>query len=95
MRRVEGYCEALTSLASGGFVGEGFVLSWPETRGLFLEYLEFKRYEPRNARNLVSYLDRFVREPIRAPMDVMGVFLSLNCWSEALPKQGLGSNAWR
>jgi intergrase/recombinase len=77
MSRVEGYCEALTSLASSGLVGGGFVLSWPETRGLFLEYLEFKRYEPHNARNLVSYLDRFVREPIRAPMDVMRVFSPL------------------
>jgi hypothetical protein len=48
LRRVEGHCEALSSLASGGVPveGEGFVLSWPETRSLFLQYLEFKRYEP-------------------------------------------------
>jgi intergrase/recombinase len=73
LRRVEGQCEALSSLASGG----GFVLSWPETRSLFLEYLEFKRYEPANARNMLNYLDRFVKKPIRAPMDVMKLFSPL------------------
>ena len=46
-KRVEGHCEALSSLASGSVSvgGEGFVLSWPETRQMFLQYLEFKRYE--------------------------------------------------
>jgi len=78
LRRVEGQCEALSSLAAGGGVsGEGFVLSWPETRSLFLEYLEFKRYEPHNARNMLNYLDRFVRKPITAPMDVMKLFSPL------------------
>jgi len=80
LRRVEGHCEALSSLAAGGGVpaeGEGFVLSWPETRSLFLQYLEFKRYEPANARNMLNYLDRFVRKPITAPMDVMKLFSPL------------------
>jgi len=74
LRRVEGQCEALSSLSFGG----GFVLSWPETRQKsFLEYLEFKRYEPANARNMLNYLDRFVKKPIRAPMDVMKTFSPL------------------
>ena len=79
LRRVEGQCDALSSLASGGVPveDEGFVLSWPETRSLFLEYLEFKRYEPANARNMLNYLDRFVKKPIRAPMDVMKLFSPL------------------
>jgi len=78
LRRVEGRCEALSSLASGGGVsGEGFVLSWPETRSLFLEYLEFKRYEPANAKNMLNYLDRFIKKPITAPMDVMKLFSPL------------------
>ena len=76
LRRVEGQCEALSSLA-GDFSGGGFVLSWPETRSLFLEYLEFKRYEPHNARNMLNYLDRFVKKPITAPMDVMKLFSPL------------------
>jgi hypothetical protein len=77
-KRVEGQCEALSSLAAGGGVsGEGFVLSWPETRQMFLQYLEFKRYEPHNARNMLNYLDRFVRKPITAPMDVMKLFSPL------------------
>jgi hypothetical protein len=42
MKRVEGPCQALSSLAAvGGVSGEGFVLSWPETRQMFLHYLEF------------------------------------------------------
>jgi hypothetical protein len=73
LRRVGEQCEALSSLSFGG----GFVLSWPETRSLFLEYLEFKRYEPANARNMLNYLDRFVKKPIRAPMDVMKLFSPL------------------
>jgi len=77
LRHVEGQCDALSSLASGGVIGGGFVLSWPETRSLFLEYLEFKRYEPHNARNMLNYLDRFVRKPITAPMDVMKLFSPL------------------
>jgi len=72
LRRVEGQCETLSSLAGGGFV-----LSWPETRQMFLQYLEFKRYEPANARNMLNYLDRFVKEPITAPMDVMKLFSPL------------------
>jgi intergrase/recombinase len=76
LRRVEGQCEALSSLA-GDFSGGEFVLSWPETRSLFLEYLEFKRYEPHNARNMLNYLDRFVKKPITAPMDVMKIFSPL------------------
>jgi hypothetical protein len=28
-------------LAAVGVSGEGFVLSWPETRQMFLQYLEF------------------------------------------------------
>jgi intergrase/recombinase len=77
-KRVEGQCEALSSLAAGGGVsGEGFALSWPETRQMFLQYLEFKRYEPANARNMLNYLDRFVRKPITAPMDVMKLFSPL------------------
>jgi intergrase/recombinase len=78
-KRVEGQCEALSSLTAGGVSvgGEGFVLSWPETRQMFLQYLEFKRYEPANARNMLNYLDRFVKQPIRAPMDVMRIFSPL------------------
>jgi len=41
LKRVEGRCEALSSLASGGVSGEGFILSWSETRQMFLQYLEF------------------------------------------------------
>jgi intergrase/recombinase len=77
LRRVEGRCEALSSLAGGSVSGEGFVLSWPETRQMFLQYLEFKRYEPANARNMLNYLDRFVRQPITAPLDVMKLFSPL------------------
>jgi hypothetical protein len=79
IKRVEGHCEALSSLASGsgGVIGGGFILSWPETRSLFLQYLEFKRYEPANARNMLNYLDRFVKKPITAPMDVMKLFSPL------------------
>jgi intergrase/recombinase len=78
-KRVEGRCEALSSLVGGGVSvgGEGFVLSWPETRQMFLQYLEFKRYEPANARNMLNYLDRFVKQPIKAPMDVMMIFSPL------------------
>jgi hypothetical protein len=39
--------------------------------------LEFKRYEPANARNMLNYLDRFVKKPITAPMDVMKLFSPL------------------
>ena len=76
VRRVENRCEALSSLASGVYDGS-FVLSWPETRQMFLQYLEFKRYEPANARNMLNYLDRFVKQPIKAPMDVMRLFSPL------------------
>ena len=38
--------ETLSSLVAGGASGKGFALSWPETRSLFLDYLEFKHYEP-------------------------------------------------
>jgi intergrase/recombinase len=76
-KRVEGRCEALSSLIAGGVSGEGFVLSWPETRQMFLQYLEFKRYEPANARNMLNYLDRFVKEPLKEPLDVMRVFSPL------------------
>jgi len=76
VKRVEKPCEAL-SLLAGGVAGESFVLSWPETRSLFLQYLEFKRYEPANARNMLNYLDRFVKQPISTPMDVMRIFSPL------------------
>jgi intergrase/recombinase len=77
-KRVEGRCEALSSFAAGGGVsGEGFVLIWPETRQIFLQYLEFKRYEPANARNMLNYLDRFVKEPLKEPLDVMRMFSPL------------------
>jgi len=66
----------LESLASSGVSGGGFVLSWPETR-LFVQYLQLKRYEPRNARNLLGYLDRLVKQPIRAPVNVMQLFSPL------------------
>ena len=39
--------------------------------------MQFKRYEPRNARNLLGYLDRLVKKPIRAPVDVMQLFSPL------------------
>ncbi|MEM3596532.1 MAG: integrase [Candidatus Bathyarchaeia archaeon] len=77
VRRVEKPCEALSSLAAGGVSFEGFVLSWPETRELFLQYVEFKRYEPANARNMINYLDRFVKTPIKEPLDVMRLFSPL------------------
>lgn len=77
MRRVEKPCEALSSLAAGVGEGVGFVLSWPETRELFLQYVEFKRYEPANARNMIGYLDRFVKQPIKEPLDVMQPFSPL------------------
>jgi len=78
MERVEKPCEALRFLAAaGGGADEGFVLSWSETRHLFLQYLEFKRYEPANARNMLNYLDRFVKEPMKKPLDVMRVFSPL------------------
>jgi len=54
---------------------EGFVLSG--LRRMFLQYLEFKRYEPANARDMLSYLDRFVKEPIKEPSDVMRIFSPL------------------
>jgi intergrase/recombinase len=76
-KRVEGRCEALSSLAAGDVSGEGIVLSWPETRQMFLQYLEFKRYEPANARNMLNYLDRFVKEPLKEPLDVMRMFSPL------------------
>ncbi|MGB9659000.1 MAG: hypothetical protein ACPLY9_00550 [Nitrososphaerales archaeon] len=44
---------------------------------MFLQYLEFKRYEPANARNMLNYLDRFVKQPITSPMDVMRLFSPL------------------
>ncbi|MEM2995755.1 MAG: hypothetical protein QXI91_07095, partial [Candidatus Bathyarchaeia archaeon] len=78
VRRVEKPCEALSSLAAGGVSFEGFVLSWPETRELFLQYVEFKRYEPANARNMIGYLDRFVKQPIKEPLDVMRLFSPLS-----------------
>jgi intergrase/recombinase len=77
MRRVDGQCRILESLASGDISSGGFVLNWPETRDLFVQYLQFKRYEPRNARNLLGYLDRLVKQPIKAPVDVMQLFSPL------------------
>jgi len=77
LKRVEGRCEALSSLTAGGVSDEGFVLNWPETRQIFLQYLEFKRYEPANARNMLNYLDRFVKEPLKEPLDVMRMFSPL------------------
>ncbi len=44
---------------------------------MFLQYIEFKRYEPANARNMLNYLDRFVKQPIATPMDVMKIFSPL------------------
>jgi len=76
VKRVEKPCEALSFLAAG-VARESFVLSWHETRQLFLQYLEFKRYEPANARNMLNYLDRFVKQPLSAPMDVMRIFSPL------------------
>ncbi|MBS7620912.1 hypothetical protein KEJ32_02160 [Candidatus Bathyarchaeota archaeon] len=66
MKRAEKPSEALSSLAVGVGEGVGFTLSWPETRELFLQYVEFKRYEPANARSMIGYLDRFVTQPVRA-----------------------------
>ncbi|MEM2954273.1 MAG: integrase [Candidatus Bathyarchaeia archaeon] len=77
MARVEKPCEALSSLASGGEEGVEFVLSWPKTRQFFVQYVEFKRYEPANARNMIGYLDRFVKDSIRTPLDVMKLFSPL------------------
>ncbi|MGC9095053.1 MAG: integrase [Candidatus Bathyarchaeia archaeon] len=77
MGRVEASCEALRSIAGVGR-GGSYVLSWPKTRHMFLQYLEFKRYERRNARNMLSYLDRFVQKPLRTPMDVMRLFSPLS-----------------
>ena len=76
--RVEGSCKAFSSLAAGLGGGGGFVLSWPETRQMFLQYIEFKRYEPANAKNMLSYLDRFVKQPLATPMDVMKLFSPLS-----------------
>ena len=76
--QVEGSCEAFSSLAAGLGGGGGFVLRWDETRKLFLQYIEFKRYEPANAKNMLSYLDRFVKGPIATPMDVMKLFSPLS-----------------
>jgi len=78
MKRVEKPCEALSSLAAAGVSGEGFVLSWSETRQLFLQYIEFKRYDAANAKNMVNYLDKFVKELITAPIDVMKMFSGLS-----------------
>ncbi len=77
MKRVEKPCEALSSLAGVEVLGGGFALSWPETRQMFLQYLEFKRYEERNAKTLLGYLDRHVKECLRTPMDVMRIFSPL------------------
>jgi hypothetical protein len=37
------------SLSKEPSMRKGFVLSWPATREGFLEYVRFKRYDPRNA----------------------------------------------
>jgi len=70
----DGQRRVLESLATCGVSGWGFVLNWPETRHLFVQYLQFKRYEPRNARNLLGYLDRLVKKPNKAPVDIMQLF---------------------
>ncbi|MBC7131179.1 hypothetical protein H5T51_08235 [Candidatus Bathyarchaeota archaeon] len=43
----------------------GYVLNWSETRNMFLQYIKFKRYEPANARNMLNYLDRFIKKPLK------------------------------
>jgi len=39
-----------------------------------LQYVEFKMYNPRNAKCMVSYMDRFVSERIKSSLDVMKTF---------------------
>jgi len=75
-RRVDSQCEALSFLAACAS-GEGFVLSWPQTKQLFLRYIEFKRYNRKTASEMISHLERFVRKPIATPLDVMDVFSGL------------------
>jgi hypothetical protein len=73
MKRVGRRYNALSFLTREG-EDEGFVLRWSETRQLFLEYVDFKKYNPRNAKKMVSYLDRVVKELVKAPLDVMKMF---------------------
>jgi hypothetical protein len=50
-------CKVLGSLQAGSKgKSEVFALSWPETRRLFLQYVEFKNYNPRNAKGMVSHM---------------------------------------
>jgi intergrase/recombinase len=53
------------------------VLSWPETKKGFLEYVRYKRYSEGHAKAMVSHMDRFV-DVIRGPLDVMRVFAPLS-----------------
>jgi len=66
-RREEKPCEASSSLVAG--VGEGFVLSRHEKRSLFLQYVEFKRYESADALDMLNYIGSFVKTPITAQTD--------------------------
>jgi len=51
-------------------------LEWKRLREGFLEYVQ--RYEERTAKNLVGYLDRHLKGPIRGPMDVIRIFNGLS-----------------
>jgi len=50
---------------------------WSEVRRGFLEFAA-ERYAPHTIRNLISYLDRFVKKPIRDSRDVLGLFSGLS-----------------
>ena len=56
---------------------EGLSIIWADFRDDFIKYAK-SRYNLRNARCLISYLDRYVRSPIKCPMDVVNLFSGLS-----------------
>ena len=55
----------------------GLSIIWADFRDDFIKYAK-SRYNLRNAQRLISYLDRYVRSPIKCPMDIVNLFSGLS-----------------
>ncbi len=54
----------------------GRPVNFAATRDGFIEYVQFKKYAPRTAKGMVSYLDRYVKK-IQSARDIMRIFSGL------------------
>ena len=56
---------------------EEFVINWLDERDDFITYLKARKYSEKYVKDIISFLDRYLRRPVSTPKDVIEIFAPL------------------